>query len=140
MKKRKEKKLTKPQQIVEDMREINKSMIIEIFVLVYFILSILLGVTLFITIPLTVIIFSYEEFKIKKAKDRIGFNHGGNLYRIMGIIIILAGFILLISSPFFFKVMAQIAIPVTIIVVGAFIFLISKFYDAPKPDLEKSKS
>ena len=132
MKKRKEKKLTKQQQIVEDMREINKSMIIEIFVLIYFILSILLSITLFITIPLTLILFSYEEFKIKKAKERIGFSRGGNLYRIMGIVIILTGFVLLISSPLFFKVMVQMAIPATIIVVGTFIFLISKFYDAPK--------
>ncbi len=133
----KKKGLTKRQQFVEDMRDINKSMIVEIFVLIYFIISLLLRITLFVTVPVTAILFFYEEFRIKRAKGRIGFNREGNICRVIGISVILIGFALLITSPLFIKVMIQLAIPITLVVVGASIFLISKFYDTPKVNFKK---
>lgn len=122
----------KEQEFAEEMRKINKSMVIEIFVLIYFILSFFLKVPLFMSIPILIIVFGFCEFKIHQAKTRIGFGKEGQPYRITGIIIILLGFFLLISSPFFVQVMEMLAIPITLIVVGVFIFLLSKFYDNPK--------
>lgn len=125
--------------IAKDVKELNKSMIIEILVLVYFIVSVLIGITLFITLPVTVLIFAYEEFRIKRLKEKIGFDNSGETCRIIGIITAFIGFALLFSSPFFIKIITQLAIPISIITAGAFIFLISKFYDKPRVDLERLK-
>lgn len=119
-------------EVVESMRELNKSMLIEIFVLIYFILSLFLKIFLYITIPIAILILIYEEYKINKIKKEMGFDRGGETSRILGIIICLTGFALLISSPLFKELIMKLILPITIITVGAFVLLISKFYDSPK--------
>jgi len=137
MKKRGKKKEIKKEDLVEKIKELNKSLIIEIFVLIYFIVSMFLKISWFIIIPITVLVFLYEEFKITRLREEIGFDNSGELYKIIGMIVAFFGFTLFFTSPFFIKAAVQLALPLAIIVIGAFVFLISKFYDKPRIDLRK---
>ncbi len=129
----------KKEEVATNINELNKSMIVEIIVLVYFIVSMFLRINIFITLPITIALFSYEEYRIRKIKERIGFNKGGEIYRILGIIISFVGFAILISSPIFIKIASYLIYPIVLIVIGTFIFLISKFYDKPKTNLKEYK-
>ena len=125
-------KLTKWEKLEATKKELNKHLVFEIIFLIDFIVLILLGVSICVLVPILVIIFGIIEYRIEKFREEIGYIKKSRVIKLIGETIVFFGFALLIISPFFIKFLRLLVLPIVLIIVGTFLFLISKFYDIEK--------
>ena len=87
---------------------------------------------MYLLLPMLLIIFSVLEYRIERFREELGFIKKSRMIKLVSEIIIFIGFTLLILSPLFKTLLELLALPITLIIFGTFVFLVSKFYDISK--------
>ncbi len=114
--------------------KISNHMIFEIIELLIFILVAFFDYGLFFLIPISLLFF-YHETQLRKLRKEINYDESGKPFRIIGIITVLIGILFLITSPLFLEAIRYLrllSLPISLIVIGLFVYIVSKFYDKKK--------